>query len=232
MPSRQLILDLPVRTARGRDDFFVTSANEAAVAVIDAWPGWQAPVMVLVGPAGSGKSHLCHIWAAQSRARTVAASDVRADKVPELLAAGALVVEDAPGEALDEPGFFHLLNLVRETRSSLLIAARTDPAHWPVTLPDLRTRLLVLDLVRIGAPDDDLMRGVIVKQFQDRQIAADEAVVSYMLIHMERSLEAVGRLVAEIDRTALTEKARITRSLVARIMARDAEPGLFGQDQY
>ncbi len=128
------------------------------------------------------------------------------------------------------PGFFHLLNLARETATPVLIAARSDPAHWPVGLPDLRTRLLVLGVVRIGAPDDDLMRGVIVKQFQDRQIAADEAVVAYMLTRMERSLEAVRRLVAEIDRAALTEKARITRAFVARIMAGHAEPDLFEED--
>jgi len=231
MAERQLILDLPVRTATGRDDFFVTSANQAAVAVIDAWPDWPAPVMVLVGPPGSGKSHLCHIWAGHARARAVAATAVSAGKVPELLSEGALVIEDAPGEGLDEPGFFHLLNLARETKTPVLIAARSDPAHWPVGLPDLRTRLLVLDVVRIGAPDDDLMRGVIVKQFQDRQIAADEAVVAYMLTRMERSLEAVRRLVAEIDRAALTEKARITRAFVARIMAGHAEPDLFSEEE-
>jgi len=230
MPARQLILDLPVRTATGRDDFFVTAANEAAVAVVDAWPDWPDPVRVLVGPPGSGKSHLCHIWAGRAGARTVAASALTVDAVPKLLQAGALVIEDAPGDEPDEQAFFHLLNLARETGTPVLIAARSDPAHWPVSLADLRTRLLVLDVVRIGAPDDALMRGVIVKQFQDRQIAADEAVVAYMLTRMERSLDAVRRLVAEIDRAALTEQARITRAFVARIMAEDAEPGLFEEE--
>jgi len=230
MPERQLILDLPVRTATGRDDFFVTAANQAAVAVVDAWPDWPGRARVLVGPPGSGKSHLCHIWAERAGARTVAASALAAGMVPKLLQAGALVVEDAPGEALDEAALFHLVNLAGETGTPVLIAARTDPAHWPVHLADLRTRLLVLEVVRIGAPDDDLMRGVIVKQFQDRQIAADEAVVAYMLTRMERSLEAVRHLVAEIDRAALTEQARITRAFVARIMAEHAEPGLFEEE--
>ncbi len=230
MPPRQLILDLPVRTSTGRDDFFVTAANEAAVGVIDAWPDWPAPVMVLVGPAGSGKSHLGAVWATQSGATTVAAAAVRAAGVPELLETGALLIEDAPGVGLDEAGFFHVLNLAREMKASVLVAARDDPARWPVSLPDLRTRLMVLDVIRLGAPDDQLMRGVIVKQFQDRQIAVDEAVVSYMLTRMERSLEAVGRLVAEIDRTALEQKARITRAFVAQVMAGYAEPGLFEED--
>jgi len=230
MSPRQLILDLPVRTSTGRDDFFVTAANQDAVAVIDAWPDWPAPVMVLTGPPGSGKSHLSDVWASLAGARKVAAAAIRAAALADLLAAAALVVDDAPGEALDEAGFFHLLNLARETRSFLLIAARADPAHWPVSLPDLRTRLMALDVVRLGAPDDHLLRGLIVKQFQDRQIGIDEAVVSYMLARMERSFEAVGRLVAAIDRAALAEQARITRAFVARIMADEAEPDLFGED--
>ena len=230
MPPRQLILDLPVRTSTGRDDFFVTAANEAAVGVIDAWPDWPAPVMVLVGPAGSGKSHLGAVWRASSSATMIAATAIRAAAVPDLLETGALLVEDAPGAERHEAAFFHLLNLAREMKSCVLITARDDPARWPVNLPDLRTRLMVLDVIRLGRPDDQLMRGVIVKQFQDRQIAADEAVVSYMLTHMERSLEAVGRLVAEIDRAALEQKTRITRAFVAQVMAGDAEPGLFDED--
>ncbi len=230
MAPRQLILDLPVRTSTGRDDFFVTAANEAAVGVIDAWPDWPGPVMMLVGPAGSGKSHLGAVWASQSGAAMITASAIRAAAVPDLLKTGALLVEDAPGAELDEAAFFHLLNLAREMKASVLVTARDDPARWPVNLPDLRTRLLVLDVIRLGRPDDQLMRGVIVKQFQDRQIAADEAVVSYMLTHMERSLEAVRRLVAEIDRAALEQKTRITRAFVAHVMAENAEPGLFDEE--
>ena len=81
MPPRQLILDLPVRTSTGRDDFFVTAANEAAVGVIDAWPDWPAPVMVLVGPAGSGKSHLGEVWMALSGAAMVKAAAINATQI-------------------------------------------------------------------------------------------------------------------------------------------------------
>lgn len=214
----------------GRDDFFVTAANEEAVARIDAWPDWPTHALVLSGPPGSGKSHLADVWATVSAARAISADAVRSEAVPELLASGALVVEEAPGEAPDERALFHLLNLARESRSHVLLVSRSDPAHWPVMLPDLRTRLLALDVVRLGAPDDALLRAVLVKQFHDRQVLVEEAVVTYMLSRMERSLEAARRLVDEIDRAALAEKARITRAFVARLMARRAEPDLFGTD--
>jgi len=53
---RQLPLDLAHGEAFSRDDLVVTPANERAVALVESWPDWPAPVVVLAGPAGSGKT--------------------------------------------------------------------------------------------------------------------------------------------------------------------------------
>ena len=60
--SRQLVLDLPLRAALGRDDFLVTPSNAAAVAMIDRYPDWPHHGVVLVGDGGSGKTHLLEVW--------------------------------------------------------------------------------------------------------------------------------------------------------------------------
>ncbi|MCX4198808.1 hypothetical protein OMR07_27865, partial [Methylobacterium organophilum] len=62
-PPRQLAFDLPLDPRSGREDFLVGPANEAAYALIEAWPDWPDSVLVLTGPSGSGKSHLAAIWA-------------------------------------------------------------------------------------------------------------------------------------------------------------------------
>ena len=90
----------------------------------------------------------------------------------------------------------------------MLIASEADPAHWPVALPDLASRLKALAVARLDPPDDVLLRGVLVKLFADRQLAVEEPVVSYLMLRMPRSLEAARALVAEIDRLALVEQAR------------------------
>ena len=41
---------------------------------------------------------------------------------------------------------------------------------------------------RIAAPDNALLRAVMVKLFADRQVAVDEQLVSYVLSRTERSL--------------------------------------------
>ena len=74
--SGQLVLDLPARPALGRADFFVSPANALALAQVDAWPDWPARRLAVVGPAGAGKTHLVHVWAARSGAQVLAAADL------------------------------------------------------------------------------------------------------------------------------------------------------------
>lgn len=225
--GRQLVLDLPLRTALGRDDFLVTPSNAAAVAMIDRYPDWPHHGVVLLGGAGSGKSHLLEVWLQAAHARRVTAADIGATPPDQLLATGALAIDDAPGAALDERALFHLLNLARQTGGHILIASEADPAQWRVALPDLASRLKALAVARLDPPDDALLRGVLVKLFADRQLAVEEAVVSYLMLRMPRSLDAARALVAEIDRLALVEKSAVTRGLAARVLQQMTEPGMF-----
>lgn len=228
--GRQLVLDLPLRSALGREDFLVTPSNAAAVAVIDRYPDWPNYAMVLVGSAGSGKSHLLEVWRQRSGARAISAPEIKNIAADELLSTGTLAIDDAPGEALDETALFHLFNLARQTGGHILLASETHPVSWPVTLPDLASRLKALPVAQLQEPDDVLLRGVLVKLFADRQLAVEEAVVSYMMLRMPRSLDAARGLVAEIDRLALEEKSAITKPLVARVLQQMTAPDLFSDD--
>jgi chromosomal replication initiation ATPase DnaA len=225
--GRQLAFDLPHRPATGRDDFLVTSSNAKAVALIDLWPNWPSNTLILLGPPGSGKSHLAAVWHEMTGALLARPSDIREDQVPQLLERSALVIEDAPGEALEETAFFHVLNLAREQKAHVLITALAPPPVWGVALPDLLSRLKAAPIVQLGAPDDVLLRGVLVKLFADRQIGVDEALVSYLLSRMPRELATARSLVAEIDRRALEERAEVTRNFVGKVLGDIVAPGLF-----
>lgn len=198
--------------------------------MIDRWPDWPASTLFLIGPPGSGKSHLAHVWCGASGAALQSSGTLRIEHVPEALAANGLALEDAPGPDLDETAFFHLMNLARERRAFLLVTSQTLPARWPVNLADLKSRLRASPVVELKPPDDALLRAVLAKHFADRQIALDNAVVSFLVSRMERSFDAARRLVAEIDRRALAEKAEVTRSFAARILSERNEPGLFERD--
>jgi chromosomal replication initiation ATPase DnaA len=215
---RQLALALEHAESFARENFLAGPSNEAALGLVERWPDWPDRGLVLVGPEGSGKSHLAAIWARLSGARLVAARALDAVNPPATLVTGALVVEDLVAGAFDEHALFHLLNLVREQAAWLLITARQAPAMFAIGLPDLRSRLVALPLARLGVPDDALLRAVIVKLFADRQLAVDENVVSYLVTHVERSVSAARAAVERLDREALRLKRPVTRALAAELL--------------
>lgn len=214
----QLTLDLPHRPALGRDDFWVTDSNVQAVDLIDQWPQWSGAAVLLVGPRGSGKTHLAEVWREMSGAKLITIDHLTREHVPDLLSDNGVVIEDAPGDGFDETALFHLLNLAREQAAHVLITTRAVPNLWQVALPDLRTRLNALTLAHLTEPDDILLRAVLVKLFADRQVVVAEGVVDYLVVRMERALGVAHDLVAELDARALAEKTAITRPFAAKVL--------------
>src|SRR5277367_2881258 len=213
---RQLALALDHAESYAREDFLSGPSNEAALALIDSWPDWPARAVALVGPEGSGKTHLATIWAATAGARVVSGRHLGEVDLPSALATGALVVEDAAALE-DEPTLFHLINLAREEGAFLLFTARTVPSLWPVSLPDLVSRLRALPVVGLDAPDDALLHGVLVKLAADRQLSLDDSVVRYLSTHVERSFAAVRGAVIALDKEALRQGRPPSRALAAEL---------------
>lgn len=215
---KQLAFDLPLNPRFGAEDFLVSPSNEQAYGMIESWPEWPDTILLLVGPRGSGKSHLASIWATNAHAWTVDAVAITHDKVPHLVSNGALAIEDMDRGERDEAALFHLLNLAREKKASLLITSETPPDRWSLRTPDLLSRLRLAPSVALDAPDDALLKAVLVKLFVDRQLVVDTSVVDYIALRIERSLAKASEIVALLDREALSRGRRVSRAIAAEIL--------------
>src|SRR5262245_14486432 len=215
---RQLALALAHCESFAREDFLPGPSNAAALAMLERWPDWPDCFLALVGPAGSGKSHLAAIWAERAGARLLSWRALGDASLSAALATGALVLEDVHGGALDEAALFHLLNLAREERAFVLLTSRTPPVAWRVRIPDLASRVRALPMAELGPPDDALLRAVLVKLFADRQLAVEENLVSYMVSRIERSIEAARSAVAALDGASLRLQRPVNRALAAAVL--------------
>lgn len=214
---RQLVLALDHAISYAREDFLQGPSNAKALALIERWPDWPSRLMALVGPEGSGKSHLAAIWAATSGARVISAKRLGETDLPQSLATGALVVEDLDAPELDERALFHLINLAREEGADILFTSRVSPPSLPVKIRDLQSRLRMLPVVELEAPDDALLRALLVKLAADRQLAVDAALVNFLANRIERSFAGAHRAVAELDEEALRRQRPVTRALAAEL---------------
>lgn len=214
---RQLALALGHTESFAREDFLEALSNASALSLVDGWPDWPSPVMALAGPSGSGKSHLAAIWSERSGARFLAGRSLGDNTPLSALATGALVIEDLTPGAFDEAALFHLLNLARQDAAYVLLTVRTLPSAWDVALPDLASRLRAIPVVSLSAPDDGLLRGLIVKLFADRQLAVDENLISYLATRVERSLPAARAAVERLDAEAMRRQRPVSRALAAEL---------------
>jgi len=221
--GRQMVFDLPVRPALGRDDFFVSPANRLALAQVDAWPAWPDGRLAICGPGGSGKTHIVHVWASRAGARILPAAALRSLDLARLPAGVALAIEDADrsadGRSAEaEEALFHLMNHLAASGGSLMLTGRSPPAQWRVALPDLASRLGAAQVARLDPPDDALLSAVLVKLFSDRQIDVGPDLITYLLARMDRSFEAAEALVMRLDVAGLARQRPITPRLAGEVL--------------
>jgi chromosomal replication initiation ATPase DnaA len=218
--SEQLTFDLPTRPALERGDFFIANSNALALAMIEDCENWPQNKHLLVGPRGSGKTHLANVWANQRGARVIASRDIT-DQAVEEYAAQDLVIDDVPsllGERSREATLFHIHNLCLANGNALLMTGTGDVSTWNCVLPDLASRLNGTRTARLDPPDDILFQALLAKLFADRQLFPPPDVFPYLLLRLERSYDAAQMAVNHIDRAALSRKRAITRSFVASII--------------
>jgi chromosomal replication initiation ATPase DnaA len=215
--ARQLRLSLGRPQAYARDEFVVGGSNAHAAAMIDAWPAWHGGTLALVGPEGSGKTHLAQAWAKAAGAvvldRAAPDLDARADR-PAL-------IEDVDQGVPDET-LFHLINLAARA-GGLLLTARKVPALWATKLPDLRSRLNALPVAEIEPPDDVVLEGVLRKFFRARNIRPPEEVYSYLLRRMGRSIPDAEEIVRRLDEAGDEGFKPVTRVLARQILEGDSQ---------
>ncbi len=209
---KQLRLSLKRAPSHAREDFIASASNAAAIAAVDAWPAWPGGCLALVGPEGSGKSHLARAWASRVGAAIPAPGRIDVSA----LRGRAVLVEDADRRAMDET-LFHLINRA-DAGASLLLTARMTPRTWRAELPDLRSRLNALSTANIEPPDDVVLEGVLRKLFRERNIRPADDVFAYLIHRIERSIPAAKDVVSRIDEFADAEGRNITRALARRIL--------------
>ena len=215
--SAQQRLSLLQPQPRDRANFIPSSCNADARAALESWESWPGGKLALVGPEGSGKSHLAAAWADQVGAQVVAPDF----PMPSFLApARPTLLEDADRRPADET-LFHLIERA-DAQAPLLMTARAAPRAWATDLPDLRSRLNALMVAELQSPDDVVLEGMLDRLFRERNIRAKKTVLDYLVRRIERSARAAKAVVERLDEAGAAEGRNITPQLAREVLGFDS----------
>jgi chromosomal replication initiation ATPase DnaA len=205
---RQLPLPLAPEPSFAAADFIEDESSAEARAWLARPAGWPLGRLALVGPEGSGKTHLLRATAAARGWAVLEGPALRG--LPARPAAG-VALDDADAAA-EEAALFHLLNACAEAGVPLLLAGRAPPSRWAVRLPDLRSRLAATPFAALHPPGDALLAALLAKHLADRQLVLDPGLQAFVLARLPRKAAAMGEAAARLDRAALAAGRRLTRA--------------------
>jgi len=210
--ARQLRLELRRPSSFRREDFIISPTNAEAVRAVDAWPAWFGGCLALIGPIGSGKTHLAQAWAAKVGATVLTAADgsTAAELAP--LQGRPILIEDAHKGVTDET-LFHLINMAGDEGGGLLLTGLAPPHSWPADLPDLRSRLNAMPVAELSPPDDLVLEGLLKHFFRDRNITPSDDLIPYLLRRIERSAVSAREIVDRLDEASVADHRPVSRAL-------------------
>jgi hypothetical protein len=194
-PADQIALPLDWPQTLGEARFIVSDANNEAFDHFRKWTMWPVKATLLTGPRRSGRSLLARNFVER---------------------AGGRVFDNA--EKQDEIELFHAWNDAQDTGRPLVMIVDEVPPAWTPDLPDLRTRLAVTPVTRIGRPDDALFPALIALLFADRGLHIPPDALRFMAERLERDYWAAERAVEAVDRFAIAERARLSLPTIRKAL--------------
>ena len=219
--NEQLVLGLSLKEALEKEDFFISSSNLGAVTLLGNADRWGSGVLLLVGPKGSGKTHLSLVWCKENKARHIKLETVLLE-IEKGLNHDLFCVEDLDLiERLEiqkkskiEEGVFHLINSIQSRGGKLLISSSKMPNALSLGLKDLESRLQSFSKTSIQEPDDSLVMALLLKYFNDRQMHIKHSNLAYIATRIDRTYSSIYEFVDLVDHKSLVLNTKVTKPLI------------------
>ena len=208
---KQLFFDLPPRDPFALEYFVTHSGVVAAYEQLErVMPLLQsAPerfsMIVIFGPASSGKTHLLKGFAA-----------LAAQSQPERLATFDFSHGVAEGE---DSRFVSEYERLRTEGGILLVETRVHPSVVTDN-PHVRSRLLAGELVSIDFPADEELKPLLRSILERRNVRISDRILDYLITRLPRDLLSFDSIFDKIDELSFNESRRLGLGVV-----RDAVKG-------
>ncbi len=223
MDKKQLTFGFPHTPSYGPQDFALFSSNQDAYRWIESFPNWNVPGLVLVGPTGSGKTHLTHVLQEKSGGQIIQFADLSESLLETLESLPKVIIIENCNtwDRTREVILFHLYNHLIKHQGLLVLTSVHPVNHWSLKLPDFQSRVKTLAEVTIGEPEDELLLAILIKRFADHQIKVDFKIAEFLIKRLPRTYGEFHQVIDLILEKNLEQKKGITIPFLKNVL-----PGL------
>ena len=215
--QNQLLINFNLKKDYDEQDFYVSSSNKYAFNIINEWPKWLKRTVNLYGEQYSGKSHLSKIFETKTTCLNIESINFTNEILLKFKTKQALIIENFNFN-IPEKLLYSLINIVEQENKYLLITSLKPINKFDFKLKDLNSRINNCLFVEIGAPDDELIYALIVKNFSDRQINIDKKIIEYIIKRINRSYKDIFLFIYKVDQLSLQKGKPINLSIIKKIL--------------
>ena len=210
--SEQEILSFPETQKLDWSSFIESSENHEAIKYLIKWPQWDSNGLINYGNSGVGKTHLVNLWQQTANAIFITEDLFQSDP-RSLFSESKNFIFDNFDNFLKIEHFdwlFHFINIAHEKQRYFVLISKFPPFSWKINLKDLSSRLLVLPVVYIQNPGDELLLKIAKKLCKDLGISIHENTLQYILNRIDREVNSIAALLRILDKISLQNQKKIT----------------------
>ena len=218
MSENQLFIKFENIKDYKKENFFVSNSNLEAFEILNNWPKWIKKFINLYGEKYSGKSHLAKIFELKSTCLNISEKNFTEEILIKFKTKQSLIIEDYQNN-ISENLLYSLINIVEQENKYLLITSEKPINEFNYKLNDLVSRLNNFLYIKLGAPDDELIYALIVKNFSDRQITIDKKLIDYIIKRIDRSYESIFIFISKVDQLSLKKGKPINLEVIKKVLS-------------
>ena len=210
------------------NDFYVSNKNELAYKMIKKWPEWPTPVVYIYGSEKCGKSLVCKLWKGISSGIYINRRNFLEKLIPQndllYIKNHNWIIDDVDyiisfEDNKYEEKILNLINIIKTSgKKNLLMASRKMPRFLNSSLKDLISRISSSTVIEMRDPDEVLLKKIIEKYLNERNIRINKESLDYLINRIERSYKSALKVAKQIDTMSLEKKTKINKFFLKSIL--------------
>ena len=210
------------------NDFYVSNKNELAYKMIKKWPEWPTPIVYIYGSEKCGKSLVCKLWKDLSSSIYINKRNFLEKLIPQndllYIKNHNWIIDDVDyiisfEDNKYEEKILNLINIIKTSgKKNLLMASRKMPRFLDSSLKDLTSRISSSTVIEMRDPDEVLLKKIIEKYLNERNITINKESLDYLINRIERSYKSALKVAKQIDTMSLEKKTKINKFFLKSIL--------------